>query len=443
MLHKNRKVSFAINLLALAALIISSLLLLNAGTLSVAFGFLEIYPFSTLFMAVAASLLALAALLSYGFGTYDSFSTLLGFIAVGIFAVVAANSFIALMLGIELVAIPTCFMIFSREEHTAEAATKFFIMSSVAIAMIAFGIALIYPYNPFFSLTGWFAPAHWGYLPILSFILILCGLSFEAALLPFNLWIPDVYQGSPKQMPSMLSSINMTIAFAAILEILLLSFASVWTLIAMVMVLVAAGTMIFGNLLAMKQNNVKRILAYSSIAQAGYIAVGLAANPSITAGPIIFYAVAYAFTAAGAFAIVSYLEEKGLHTLDDYSNIYSGSLFISIALTIFMLSMAGIPPLIGFVGKFIVFTSASGAAPIWLVAFAVINSFISIYYYGKIILEMFSKKRQRPSISLPMTIFVAVCVCLLIVIILGVYPQPLLSASYSAANSLSALSHIP
>jgi NADH-quinone oxidoreductase subunit N len=444
LLHKNRKISFAINLLALAILIISSLVLFSGGTAQQVFGFFEIYQFSTFFMVVAASLLALMGILAYGFNNYDSFATLIGFIALGIFAVVSANSFITIILGIELLAVPTSFMIFSKEEHTAEAAVKFFIMSSAAIAMIAFGVAMIYPYSPFLSLTGWFGTGmQQSYTVLLSFVLILCGLSFEAALLPFNLWIADVYQGSSKQMPSMLSGINMMIAFAAIIEIMVLSFGAASALISRVLVLVSAVTMLFGNLVALKQKNVKRILIYSSLAQAGYIAVGLASSPSFGIDATIFYMVAYAFTAVGAFAIVSYLEEKGRNTLSDYSGLSSGSLFLSAALTIFMLSMAGIPPLIGFVGKYVVFTGASSSALILLVAFAVINSFISIYYYGKIILEMFSNKRKVIRITVPPSIVLVVCACLLVVILLGIYPQPLLSASYSAAKALSSMAMVP
>ena len=442
-LHRNRKLALVINTVTLASLFAVSIYLLESGTTIQAFGFFEIYPFSMFLLAVSSVILLLLGFVAYSFSNSKFFS-MVGFLLVGVFSVEAAASFLPILLGIELMAIPTSFMIISKDQHTLEAAVKFFIMSSTGAAMVAFGIALLYPFNPTLSLSGWFGTnmGSW-YLPMIAFLLILSGLSFECALLPFNLWIADVYQGSPDYLPSMLSGINMVVTFAAIIEVMVLGFGSYLRPISEVIVLIAAATMLFGNLLAMRQKNVKRMMAYSSIVQAGYIAVGLAAYPAIGIGPALFYMASYAFAAVGAFSVVSYLDQKGIKTAADYSGLFYSSRLATVALTIFMLSMVGIPPLLGFVAKFVVFTAAVKSQLAWLAAFAIINSFVSIYYYGKVMLEMYAPVRPHARAVIPPALALVIIACALIILLLGIYPQPFLSASYSAANSLTASSLIP
>jgi NADH-quinone oxidoreductase subunit N len=435
-LHKNRKLALAINLITLASLAMLSLYLLESGAEQQIFGFLMVYPFSTFMLSITAILFALVNLAAYGFGS-DRFFALSGFVLVGAFAVISSTSFLSLLIGIELIAIPASFMIPSKEPHTTEATIKFFIMSSAAAASLAFGIALIYPFNVSLLLSGWLGSnIGISYIPLVSFMLILLGLSFECALLPFNLWMADVYQGSQGAMPAMLSGINMFAMFAALIEVYVLSFGASNAVTSKVLAVVAAATMLFGNLLALRQKNVKRMLAYSSIVQAGYIAVGISAYPIYGIGPAIFYMVAYAFAAIGVFVMVSHIDRKGLRSMEDYSGLSATSPVAAFALAILMLSMVGIPPLAGFVAKFATFSAAAKSSLVWLAVFAVLNSFISMYYYGRLIMEMYSSSRPRERIAFPWGITAAFLLCVAVIVALGIYPQPVLSASYLAANSI-------
>jgi NADH:ubiquinone oxidoreductase subunit 2 (subunit N) len=193
--------------------------------------------------------------------------------------------------------------------------------------------------------------------------------------------------------------------------------------------------MFFGNILALVQTSVKRMFAYSSIAQAGYIIIGIAAATEFSLEASIFYIIAHAFMIIGAFAIVMWLESKNIRTIDEYNGLSSRSKFAAVSLTILMLSMAGIPPLIGFTGKLLLFSSALSANLALLAVIGIINSFISIYYYAKVMNVMYSRKTVS-QLRIEPYIATVVLICVLFVIIFGIFPQPILAAASGAARSV-------
>jgi NADH-quinone oxidoreductase subunit N len=301
------------------------------------------------------------------------------------------------------------------------------------VALFSFAIASLFPYNPTLSLSQLSSSSD--YLLFLSLGIFIAALGFEGALFPFNLWIPDVYQGAPTFVTALMAGLNKKVAFLALIEVLFLVFFAYATAFSPVLEILAVLTMFFGNLLAIAQSNVKRMFAYSSISQAGYILIGLAAAKATGISASLFYIFAHALMIIGAFAIVLFLESYNIKSIEDYTALYSKNGFIAIALTLIMLSMAGMPPLIGFFGKFLLFSSAFYSHLPLLALLGVINSFISIYYYAKVINATFAKKKARPIIASRYVLAVVASIVILI-IILGIYPQPLIYLASSAADSL-------
>ncbi len=439
-LYNGRKVLFALSSAALIAVVLASYFLFLSGSNTVFLNIFRVYPFSDLFGMLIASLLLLVNIQAFGAsGDYNAFLSLFGFASLGMFAVVFASSLLAIFLGIEAMMIATAFMIIIEHRHHVEAAIKLFLMGSVAAAVFAFAIALLLPYDPALSLAA--IPGLSGagkYLISLSLFLIAASLSFEAGIFPFNLWIPDVYEGSPGYMTPMLAGINKKVAFVAMISILFITFGYYVHLFPLLFVVLSAATMLFGNLLALVQDNVKRMLAYSSISQAGYIMVGIAVATQYGIESSIFQIFAHAFMVVGAFSIVAWLESRNIKTVGDYAGLASRNWIASLSLTLFMLSMAGIPPLIGFDGKFLLFTSAAYAGMLPLAFFGVINSFISMYYYWKVISSVYSE-RHKEKLRLTRSVAFSVAVALFMVVIVGIYPLPLISLAGEASRSLLAL----
>ncbi|MFQ5753053.1 MAG: NADH-quinone oxidoreductase subunit N, partial [bacterium] len=247
-------------------------------------------------------------------------------------------------------------------------------------------------------------------LMILGGLLIVVGLGFKVAMVPFHMWAPDVYQGAPTPITAFMSTGSKAAGFAAMLRVLLS--ATDGTVMDWVFVLwiLSVLTMFVGNIAAIMQSNIKRMLAYSSIAHAGYILIGFVAWNEVGASSVIFYLLSYTFMNIGAFAVISILskKEKEFLELHDFKGLAFQRPIIAIAMAIFMFSLAGLPPTAGFVGKFYLFSAAVKAGHIPLVILGVINSMISLYYYLGVVVVMFMKESEqqlgpkvlRPSVSI-------------------------------------------
>jgi NADH-quinone oxidoreductase subunit N len=272
-------------------------------------------------------------------------------------------------------------------------------------------------------------------LIMLALVLFVAALGFGAELFPFDLWVPDVYEGTPSYVTAMLSGVNKTVALVALLEILFVVFAAYKTTFSSIALLLSVMTMFFGNLVAITQKSVKRLLAYSSISQAGYILIGFAAATQFGIEAGIFQIIAHAFMIIGALAIVLWLESNSLRTIGDYGGLNSRNRFAAASLTLLMLSMAGVPPFMGFVGKFLLFSSAIDSGMLILASIGILNSFISVFYYVRVISAMYSTSEHA---TLRMDPFVAAVVIAALVIILafGIYPQPAIAAAQLASKAL-------
>ena len=402
---------------------------------------LQANAFSGLMFGVMAIGLLLIEIISYKQqGRPRELGVLLSFVALGVFLVAFAYSIISILVGIEVVILATAFMILLNGKRYVEPSLKLFLLGAIATAAMTFALALLFRFDPTLALVQAAAPAT--FILGLSFVMFIAAFSIEAAATPFNFWVPDVYEGSPGNITALLAGVNKKVAFIALLEIFVMVYgvyratpSSMLPLASDIFFAIAVLTMFFGNLAALVQKNVKRLFAYSSISQAGYIFIGISAATHMGIESSIFYIVAHTFMIIGAFSIVFWLEQRNISTMDEYSGLAGRNMFAAVALSILMLSMAGIPPLIGFAGKFLLFSSALGANDPMLAFLGIINSFISIFYYAKVINQMFLRKEEK-SIAMDRNIAIAVGICLIVVIFVGIYPQVLLGAASAAASAL-------
>ncbi|HIC87897.1 MAG TPA: NADH-quinone oxidoreductase subunit N [Anaerolineae bacterium] len=349
----------------------------------------------------------------------------------GMMSMAAATDMITLFVSLEILSL-SLYVLAGFNRHllsSAEAALKYFLLGAFASAFFLYGAALLYGATGSTDLTQIAAVLQTGQpglMPYLGAGLLLVGFGFKVALVPFHMWTPDVYQGAPTPITAFMSAGTKTAAFAAFLRVFFLALPSIqvsWTIALAVLSIL---TMTLGNLAALRQTSLKRMLAYSSIAHAGYILVGLAAGNQAGINGALFYLFAYVFMNIGAFAVVEALEQAGemdavMGQADGLAVRQPG---LAAAMAIFMLSLAGVPPLAGFVSKLYVFNAAVQAGWTWLAVIGVVNSVISAYYYLRVTVAMYmrepAKEWSMPLLSLP----VAVVVVLAAVgtVALGVWP---------------------
>jgi NADH-quinone oxidoreductase subunit N len=279
-----------------------------------------------------------------------------------------------------------------------------------------------------------------GPIPLLAFAAVafmFVGLGFKVAAAPFHIWTPDVYEGAPAPIVGFMSTAPKAAAFAVLLRIVFVVnvHAIFW-----VIWIAAALSMTLGNVGALVQDNVKRLLAYSSIAHAGYLLVAFAASPSLGTSAAMFYTAAYAAMNLGAFAIVSHFANAGERyvSLEDYEGLGRSSPFLAATLTIFLLSLIGIPMTGGFFAKFYVFSAAVKANLIWLTVIGVLNSGVGAYYYLRIIVMMYMRESRRevPVNRVPFALRLAIAVCMAATIYLGIFPDGTLRYAQDSAQRL-------
>ena len=352
------------------------------------------------------------------------------FALVGMYLVSLSNSLITIFIGLELASIPAVFMLM-LSKRSIESATKFFIMASIAVAILSFAIVLFYGATGVVSLSE---TAH-SQLLLFALMLFIASLSIDASVFPFNLLIPDIYEGSPGYLVSMLGGLNKKVAFAALIQVLILSFLSYKSAF-LVVALLSVLTMFYGNIVAIMQKNLKRMLAYSSISQAGYIMIGIATATQTGISASLFLIFAHMFAFIGLLGVVAWLESKGKARIEDIAGLSSENSLAAFAIALFTLSFVGMPFTTGFIGKFFVFLSAVNSGMLWLALLGVLNSVISIFYYSKVILAAYSEKGSARKFHMQPAVWTSVIIALAITIVFGVYPQPLLSFANSAGAYL-------
>ncbi len=411
------------------------------------FGMVTCDQFGVAFKIIAAGTSMLALLLAQRYLTVKGinrpeFYALLLFSTMGMMVMANSTDLVVLFLGLEVMSVPLYVMAgFARRSlQSNEAGLKYFFMGSFASAFLLMGIAFIFGASGTTELRRIAADFNFIQSQSPSYLyagvsLILIGFGFKVAAVPFHSWVPDVYQGAPTPVTAMFSVGPKAAGFAALLRIFLFGFDGM-ELVGHAFWVLAVLTMTVGNVLALRQSNVKRMLAYSSIAHAGYILVALAVGGSQAMSAAIFYLVAYSFFNLGGFAVVTLLETRtGCQSdFSELSGLAKSSPYLAVVLALFMFALSGFPPTVGFFGKFYIFSAAVKANFIWLAIIGVMNSFISVYYYLRVVKAIYFE--EASGAVLPVTYSPAIIVVLVVTAIgtlgLGLFPGQLLHFSQSA-----------
>lgn len=358
--------------------------------------------FSFIFM-IGAALTLLLAVNEHegGYLLYAEFFAIVFFATVGMVLMASATNLVTIFLGLETLSISLYVLAgFKRvEPKSLEAAFKYFLLGAFASGFLLYGIALIYGATGSLDLgkiSGYVSSRSVLNEPLLVLggLLIIVGFGFKVAVVPFHMWAPDVYQGAPTPIAAFMSTGSKAAAFAAMIRVLFAATDGSVTDWVRILWVLAVLTMFVGNIAAIVQSNIKRMLAYSSIAHAGYILIGLLAWNDIGTSSVMFYLITYTFMNIGAFGVISYLStrQKEYVELDDFKGLGHQRPWVAITMSLFMFSLAGIPPTAGFVGKFYLFSAAVKAGHIPLVVLGVINAMISLYYYLGVVVAMFMKE---------------------------------------------------
>ncbi len=417
-------------------------------------------PYGVFFKALAIMGVALVVLLAApylrGRTPYrGEFYALLLIVALAICLAVGATNLVMIYLAMEFLSITSYVLTgyLRNDRKSGEAALKYFLYGATASAVMLYGMSLLYGATGTVDLAG-IAAAFQGkaqgtlaWLSMPAIILLMAGFGFKASLVPFHQWAPDTYEGAPTPVTAFLSTASKATGFAILMRVLLTSLGQADIARQWISLLVAISvlTMTLGNLTALRQTHIKRLLAYSSIAQAGYILIGVAA---VLAGPgrtftgingVLIYLLAYLFTNVGAFTVVTAVETAtGKVDIRDYAGLVQRSPWLAALLLVFLLSLAGIPPTGGFIGKFFVFGAAVQNQMWVLVAIAAVNSVIAAFYYLNIVRYIFFTPAEEGADRIPVALpfRVAVGVTAAVTILLGLAPSPLIAWATQSAQAL-------
>ncbi len=362
--------------------------------------------------------------------------------ALGMMFMASANDLLSVFVTLEFSTFGFYVLVAYLRDDLAsnEAGLKFFILGVFAAGLLAYGISLVYGETGklvFSKIAP--APATPGLM--IGFLLIFAALGFKVGAVPFHSWIPDTYQGAPTPVTAFLSIAPKGAAFAILLRIFFVALATFKPMWVFLLIGVSILSMTYANIVAIAQRNIKRLLAYSGIAQIGNVLIGLAAGTKMGTDAILFYLLAYLFANIGAFAVVIAVSHAiGSDEIEDYSGLNRRSPFLAFAMLLFLLSLAGVPPLAGFIGKLYIFLAAIKEGLYTLIAVGLINIIISMYYYLVVVKKMYINEPIDPSplsISGPMK--AVVYAGLVGTLLIGIYPQPFIDWAVSATLMFSSL----
>ena len=409
------------------------------------FGLILCDPFSLVFRWIILGTLAIVLLLMVASrelprSTRGEGIGLLFFIGVGLMLMAEANHLLMAYVAMELVSLSSYVLVgFLPERRSAEASLKYLLFGALSSGIMLFGMSLL------FGLTGSLAfpeiatavaglSGPMSNALLVAVALMLAGLAFKISMVPFHMWTPDVYEGAPVAVTALLSVGPKAAGLALLLRILEM-LSPTWSMLAPLLLGLTVVTMTLGNLVALVQRNVKRMLAYSTIAQVGYLLIGLSVHTSLGREALLFYLVAYLFMNLGMFAcVVAVVNDTGSELLDAFRGLHTRAPVLALACTIFLLSLAGIPPLLGFVGKFLLFGAALEAGHTMLAVVAILNSAIAFYYYANIIRLMYfvPPAHATPLVVAP-SLRLAMGVCAAATVLLGLFPAHLLGLIRASA----------
>ncbi|HKM13839.1 MAG TPA: NADH-quinone oxidoreductase subunit N [Candidatus Methanomethylophilaceae archaeon] len=460
MFIKNSKVTAGSALVVVILATVVNILLLTGGYTGTYYGMFEYDGFSglmiLLFEVVAfISILVASASRETTAKHVGAFFALMLIATVGMSFVATASDLLMIFIGVEMVSIPSYAMVALKrhDARASEAAVKYVIIGGLSSGLTVYGISMLFGLSGstnIAEIAGYIGAEGYTAALVIAIVTMIAGYGFKIAAVPFHSWAPDVYEGAATPVTIFLSTGSKKMGLIVFIKIFFVIFVTIQTLqhglvegFQYLFAIIAAVTMTIGNIVAIVQKNVKRMLAYSSIAQAGYMLIALAVMSQWALTGTIYYMFVHVFMKAGAFVVVAALITTGVgETLKDYRGLAKRAPLISALMLIFLFSLAGIPPLGGFTAKFFLFSAAIVPVPggdisfqwIWLAFIAILNSAISLYYYAKVIKAMYIEKGETEErIKIPTTFTVAAILCAIGVILLGVFPEPFLYYCSQAA----------
>ncbi len=393
-----------------------------------------------------AAITALLSVEEESLANHGEYFFLLVLSTLGLILLASSADLIMIFLSLEMASIPLYILAgFNfRDSRSVESGLKYMLYGAVASTIMVFGFTFLYGFSGTTQLYLISAAIRNGQVPVLATtavgLLILMGLGYKISAVPFHFWAPDVYEGAPTPVAGFLSTVSKAGGFAVLLRLSLTIFPMLSPAMPYLLAAMAVGSMVIGNLLALNQRNFKRFLAYSSIAQAGYILVGTAASSTLGTTGVLYYLMAYLVTNLVAFAIACVVTRvTGSDDISGLAGLSQRKPFLGFALLISLLSLGGIPPFAGFIGKLLVFAAAVQSGMAWLVIIAVLNSALSLYYYLRVLKVAFlDRPRDASPISARHVSWkLAFIICTLSVLILGVIILPWFGWAAGAASSLT------
>ncbi|MCP9451315.1 MAG: NADH-quinone oxidoreductase subunit N [Nitrospira sp.] len=375
----------------------------------------------------------------------------------GMMVMVSATDLLTIYLGTELMSLSLYVMagLKRSEPRSLEASAKYFVLGAFSSGIMLYGVSLLYGATGSTRLTvigsaiantGSDAP-----LPLVATVLLAAGFGFKLALVPFHMWTPDVYQGAPTSVTAFMAVASKAASFGAFLRVFLEGLGGLKTDWSVLLLVLCVATLVLGNSVALVQTNIKRMLAYSSIAHAGYAMIGVVAagwaaeggRDAASVASVLLYIAVYVFMTFGAFAVVAMLRKGDVEgeEIEDFTGLAKRHPLGAFMMLVFMVSLAGIPPTAGFIGKFYVFMSAVEAGLAWLAVIALIFAVVSAYYYLRVVLVMYMREptegtETSPRLVLSPTLSIVLACAIAGVVMLGLYPSPLVSLATQAVRAL-------
>ena len=411
--------------------------------------------FSALFLVSAF----IAVILSYQYLSVENeqhteYYALILFATAGMMFMAGAIDLVTIFVGLELMSISTYILVgFLRQRRRSnEASLKYFLMGAFSTAIILYGMSLLYGISGttnLMEIADQVSGLEDQTLLMLSMFMIMVGLCFKIAAVPFHMWAPDAYEGAPTAITAFMSVGVKTAAFAVFFRFFLVGFGDFHHLYLPALALISIVTMTWGNVAAISQQNVKRLLAYSSISHAGFVLMGLVAGTESGVTAAAVYLMAYAFFNLGVWAVVISLRRQDIigESIEDFNGLFFRHPSLAVLTLVFLLSLAGIPPLAGFVAKYLVFAAVIEAAMqpqqaqatllVWVAIAGAVNAVVSLYYYLKIVVPMFFKEDYLPvPLSLSVGVIVTLVVTGFFTVLIGIYPEPFINLARAASLPL-------
>ena len=403
--------------------------------------------FFNLLILIATGLTVLTSVRYFtddGLNLYEYFVLLL-FSAAGMMFMVSGNHILTIFVGLETLSISIYILsgILPVNLKSKEAALKYIVLGAFSSGIFLYGAALLYGAAGSLSLPAlakYFQAGQISRMAVAGMGLLLVGFAFKVAAVPFHMWTPDVYEGAPTPFTGFMSVGVKAAAFAAFVRVFFEALTALqvdWTHILWVL---AVLTMILGNVAALVQENIKRMLAYSSIAHAGYILIGMVAGKEAGTAGMLYYLLAYTFTNVGAFGVVALVGRKGEANvmIDDYRGLAKVHPLLALVMSIFLFSLAGIPPTAGFMGKFTIFSAAINSGYIWLVIVGVLTSAASVFYYFRVIMKMYMESPETAPTKLQFgpAMVLALSIATAVVLYIGIFPTTYLNLATESVKPL-------